>query len=562
MYRDTKASKGLTATEGPNEQGITNEGSSKVNVICEAVLSHLQASKNKDHGTLQNIITAHICKAPPAFADGLRVVATLMQEDEQLAEKAVEHICFLADVNTLYDEALGLYHLDLALLVAQQSQRDPREYLPFIQNLHQLPEIRRQFVIDDHLNRHDKALSHLKDLNAHQEAQNYTAKHLLYSAALKLYRYDNANLVLLRGLYAAHLESRSKYRDAGLIHESLRDYAAATRCYRAAGVSCWRECLFTAHQQEPPLSSSALTELATTLAEAVHEAKDHAAAATIHLEHLESLEAAIPHLCKGYLFADAMRLCTQHRKPELLPTLVDTGLAEALGSTTEFLADCKAQLLAQVPRIAELRRKAAEDPLGFYEGERAGGADVPDDVSVAASSRVTAGGASLFTRYTGKNSVGTLGTGVSRATSKNRRREEKKRARGRKGTVYEEEYLVNSVRRLVERVETTRPDLDRLVAGLVRRDMVDRARAVEALAAEVVDACLKAVQDVFPGGSATAAATSAAAAAGEQQQRQGNVDEGWRPVGADAVLAETLEAAWRKQEPPTIAAFERLSLLV
>ena len=39
------------------------------------------------------------------------------------AEKAVEHICFLADVNRLYEHALGLYDLELTLLVAQQSQK-------------------------------------------------------------------------------------------------------------------------------------------------------------------------------------------------------------------------------------------------------------------------------------------------------------------------------------------------------------------------------------------------------------------------------------------------------
>ncbi|KAI1117515.1 IKI3 family-domain-containing protein [Nemania sp. NC0429] len=563
MYRDTKSPQGLTTAEELDHRSTAEKGPSKVNIVCDAVLSCLQERKTKDHGTLQNIISAHICKQPPAFEDGLHVVASLLKEDEKLAEKAVEHICFLADVNTLYDEALGLYHLDLVLLVAQQSQRDPREYLPFIQSLHQLPKLRMKFAIDDHLNRHGKALSHLKDMHAHEEAQNYTVKHSLYIPALQLYRYDATNLAVFRRLYAAHLESRSKYREAGLVHESLHDYVAATRCYRAAGVSCWRECLFTAQQQTPPFSPSALNELATTLAEAVYEAKDYAAAATIHLEHLGSIEAAIPCLCKGYLFADAMRRCVQHRRLDLLPTLVDTGLADALGSSTEFLADCKSQLQAQVPRIAELRRKAAEDPLGFYEGERAGGADVPDDVSVAASSRVTAGGASLFTRYTGKNngSVGTLGTGVSRATSKNRRREEKKRARGRKGTVYEEEYLVNSVRRLVDRVEAARPDVDRLIAGLVRRDMVDRARAVAALAAEVVAACVKAVKYVFPGGGNNKGGTS-----GAREQQGGGGDAGdqekeWRPVGADAVLAETLEAAWRTQEPPVIAAMERLSLL-
>lgn len=35
----------------------------------------------------------------------------------------MEHICFLADVNRLYDNALGIYDLDLALLIAQQSQK-------------------------------------------------------------------------------------------------------------------------------------------------------------------------------------------------------------------------------------------------------------------------------------------------------------------------------------------------------------------------------------------------------------------------------------------------------
>ena len=38
-------------------------------------------------------------------------------------DRAVEHICFLVDVNRLHDNALGLYDLDLTLLVAQQSQK-------------------------------------------------------------------------------------------------------------------------------------------------------------------------------------------------------------------------------------------------------------------------------------------------------------------------------------------------------------------------------------------------------------------------------------------------------
>ncbi|KAI0137287.1 IKI3 family protein [Xylariales sp. AK1849] len=560
MYVNTKPSKSQDQVlpNGQEAAAAATQGSSKVNTICDAVLESLQHRKSVDHGTLQNIITANVCKSPPALEDGLLVVAKLMQEDEHLAEKAVEHICFLVDVNTLYDEALGLYNLDLALLVAQQSQRDPREYLPFIQNLHQLPDIRRNFAIDDHLTRHSRALNHLKALDAHQEARDYTVKHALYADALEMYRYDNANLTTITRLYAAYLESRSRFREAGLTHESLSDYASATRSYRAAGVSCWREALFTASLQTPPLVPEASLDLATALADALYEANDYVGAATIQLDHLSSLDTAIRYLCKGYHFADALRLVSLHRRNELLESAVDLGLADALGSSTEFLADCKAQLKAQVPRILELRRKAAEDPLSFYEGERVGGGDIPDDVSVAASSRISTS-ASLFTRYTGKQgSVGTAGTGVSRATSKNRKREEKKRARGRKGTVYEEEYLVNSVRRLVERVESAKTETERLVFGLVRRGMLERARAVEALRGEVVEGCKKAIGEVFVvGGPGNGIGGDGRAGA----ERSGEVEEDWKPVGADAVLAGNLEARWRTQAPPVVTTLERLSLL-
>lgn len=543
-FKDTKRQKTPdtnAVTNGDVKEGETaDKAEGKVNRICDAVLKGLQSRKATN---LQNIITAHVCKVPPALDDGLNLVAGLMQ-DEAIAEKAVEHICFLVDVNRLYEHALGLYNLDLTLLVAQQAQKDPREYVPFVQSLHEMPELRRRFTIDDHLGRREKALMHLKELNSFDELQKYMVKHSLYQAGLAAYRYDNERHAVLMDSYAQHLESKSDFREAGLAYESLGNYQKATSCYRSAGATCWRECLFTSQQQTPPVSGESFSELATALSEALWEAKEYASAATIHDEYLSSLEMAVKCLCKGYYFADAMRLVTRRKQPELLATAVDAGITDALSSTTEFLADCKAQLNAQVPRVLELRRRAEEDPLSFYEGERPGGADVPDDVSIAASSRMSTS-ASLFTRYTGKGgSVGTVGTGVSRATSKNRKREEKKRARGRKGTIYEEEYLANSVRRLVERMEGSRAEVERLVFALVRRGMQERARAVEALAAEVGEGCRVAIEKVFP-------VEKIETAEGQE----------YRPTGADAVVHEMVESQGKKQEPPVISEFKKLTLL-
>jgi elongator complex protein 1 len=69
---------------------------------------------------------------------------------------------FLVDVNDLYNVALGMYDFDLVMMVAQHSQKDPKEYLPFLQQLQGLPKYVQRYTIDDFLGRHEKALENLR----------------------------------------------------------------------------------------------------------------------------------------------------------------------------------------------------------------------------------------------------------------------------------------------------------------------------------------------------------------------------------------------------------------
>lgn len=213
---------------------------------------------------------------------------------------------------------------------------------------------------------------------------------------------------------------------------------------------------------------------------------------------------------------------------------------------TELLAECRSQINAQVPRVRELRTKKAEDPLVFFDGDVNEGADIPDNVSLAPTDASTTGG-SLFTRYT--NCTGTVGTNATRRTSKNRRREERKRARGKKGSVYEEEYLVNSVGRLIDRVNFVNNEVERLVVGLMRRGMRERARAVENAMVEVVELCRGCVGEVFQ--DAVKKTTA------EKNEGQG---EGGMPKGGEDVLWDTLEGE-KEREMPVVREFAELSLL-
>lgn len=127
MYLETLAAKNRTMqTDGDTPQGPISSlqkaqpPQSKVNRICDAFLQVLQTRYATN---LQNVITANLCKSPPDIEAGLEVIADLNKSKPDLVEAAVEHICFLADVNKIYDCALGIYDLHLALLIAQQSQK-------------------------------------------------------------------------------------------------------------------------------------------------------------------------------------------------------------------------------------------------------------------------------------------------------------------------------------------------------------------------------------------------------------------------------------------------------
>lgn len=278
-----------------------------------------------------------------------------------LAEKAVEHICFLADVNKLYDTALGLYNMDVAILVAQQSQKDPREYLPYLQGLQEMPEIRRKFTIDHDLKRHGKALAHLFTMDNFEELKTYMSVHELHSQAVELYKYQAGRLSELMRIYADYSSSRNRFKEAGIAYEYLLDYTAASDAYRAANM--WRECLASATLA--PLPEDEVKSLAEALAEGAVESKDHFSAATIYLDYLQDVETATRTFCKGYFYAEALRVIGLQRRKDLVETVVDAGLVEGSATMTELLADMKTQLAAQVPRLRELRQKKAEDPRKY-----------------------------------------------------------------------------------------------------------------------------------------------------------------------------------------------------
>lgn len=447
----------------------TQKVSSKVNKICDRILEIL-AHDPYDKKYLQTRITAYACQKPPNLFGALTLISTLQDSEQQ--EQAITHLCFLLDVNKLYNYALELYDVKLALNIAQKSQKDPKEYLPFLQNLHVQPQLRKQFLIDDHLKFFSKALKWLYEMgeDAIEELDEYVVEHSLYKEALSLYKYEEKRSKEILILYADFLHDQKKYVEAAISYEYLQKLETAMESYVLA--KRWREALTLAQTIG---NKDLVTEVATNLCTALVEDHLYSQAAEIELKFLGNVEEAVRLYCKSYQYNAAILLATEKNMPELKESVVDVQLGEGFGTIAELLADCKGQVNSQLNRLRELRQKKEEDPYAFY-GMANDDLDTPDNVSIAASETSTT--PSFFTRYTGKTS-GTAKTGASRRTTKNKKREERKKAKGRKGTIYEEEYLIRSVGRLVERMHQTQSDAVCLIEGLIRRHMMFQAYQIQ-----------------------------------------------------------------------------------
>lgn len=109
--------------------------------------------------SLQPVLTTYARQSPPDFESALSLIATQCREvwrerlSGEKAQRHLKYLAFFADMNLLYDEALGLYDLDLVRAVARQSQKDPREYGAFLDALQEQEEWKARVQIDVHLKR-------------------------------------------------------------------------------------------------------------------------------------------------------------------------------------------------------------------------------------------------------------------------------------------------------------------------------------------------------------------------------------------------------------------------
>lgn len=501
--QDLNATTAEPATDASTSASRTT--STKVNAICDAFIADL-TSRNDNRRWLNSILTAHVKKQPADYESALTLLKELKDGDEAgLVDAALEYIIFLAPFDSLFDVALGMYDLTLALMVAQHSKKkDPREYLPFLRELRGVSPIEMQrFRIDDHLRRYSKAFRSLATAPAQQDdalaymdkhgldALAYMDKHRLYADALQVWSSDLKRWRQAQQKYGAYLLDRQRWTDAALAFQLAGDIKQALSAMQSSG--SWQEAFTLVLAEKRP--SSEVVALAKSMAARLEETARYAEAGRVKIEYGRDVEGAIECYVKARDIGECRRICSAYGRPDLVETNVKGAALAVRSSIDDDVHEMSEQLHKQTARINDLfaANKRRQEEAGQYAGDdddNEGGPPDNIDVQSDTSTQIT-----RFTRYTKATShAATLSSisasvltgggenrsrGSKKKSKKEQLKEERKKASGKKGSAYEEDYLYDSLQRLVkDRLEATQDDVGRLIPQLVLMGPSHRSAAL------------------------------------------------------------------------------------
>ncbi|MPC55617.1 Elongator complex protein 1 [Portunus trituberculatus] len=349
-------------------------------------------------------------------------------------EEGLRHLLYLADTDELYRVALGTYDLSLALMVAQRSKRDPKEYLAQLNSLAALPGPLQRFRINATLQRFTAALHGLDDTVPHRtEALAMVDTHGLHALALPLLPDGSEVKATVCHSYGRRLLAQNRPGEAAIMLGRAGQHQAALEAYRSAGN--WQMALVMAARLG--LAKERVGELCRELAEALRGQGRHTEAARLYEHHLADEEEAVACLTAAGEWQDALRLAHHHGRPDLLQTHVQPGARQQAAATLADMQEVAATITSQVARLAVVR---AAQQRQHTASLALAAEDAPLDSDLYSDTSTVAGGEPG--RRSMASSSGGGSSSRSQRSSKSRRKMERKKYSLREGSATEDLALL------------------------------------------------------------------------------------------------------------------------
>uniref|UniRef100_A0A8C6Y1C0 Elongator complex protein 1 n=1 Tax=Naja naja TaxID=35670 RepID=A0A8C6Y1C0_NAJNA len=426
---------------GVNEFHSSNN--KKINIICDAMRQ-----------AMENIcaVSVHYQTLNKCLNDGLS------------SEEALKYLLYLVDVSELYDYSLGTYDFDLVIMVAEKSQKDPKEYLPFLNKLKKMEINYQRYSIDKYLKRYPKALYHLSKCGSEHfpEFLNLVVDQNLYNEALKLCLPGTQEYKTISYAYGEYLIQKHLAGQAGLIFFRCGAFEKALDAFLISGN--WQQALCAA--AELCYTEDKLASLARSIAGRLTEKRKYVDAAVLLEQYAKDYEEAILLLLEGTAWDEALRIIYKYNRTDILETNFRPSFSK---NHLVFLETQKAEFSRHRKRLSVVRelKQQAQNELLDHEASNCPESDLFSDTS----SLVTASDTS--SKYTHSNSR------ISARSSKNRRKAERKKHSLKEGSPLEDVALLEALGEIVRSVDNLKGEIHSILRHLVLYSYDEQAQELQ-----------------------------------------------------------------------------------
>ncbi len=359
-FRNEDVTQTMYAAMYASEKKVYKKNLQKVDQICQKLLEAMNSSKDT---YILPIISCHVKNSQSSVDNALLEIKNLKEaKRDNQAESALNFLLLLVQVNELFDVALGLYDFDLVLFVAEKSQKDPKEYLPFMNELKNIDsEDYKKYKIDMHLKRYCSALKNIAKCGPEhlEECIELVKNQRLYLDAMKLFSQGTEAHTKICLAYGDYLVTKKYYEDAALVYASGNLLVEAVSSWEQSGN--WSFCLSLAKSAiKVPNEFSALCR---RVVDKLKESCRYKEAAQVLADYLSDPEEAIVALIEGSLWSESDHLIHLHNRLDLYETNLKPAILSAAEETSENL-DKKLEsfrnYLHRFGTVVDMKEKLAE----------------------------------------------------------------------------------------------------------------------------------------------------------------------------------------------------------
>ncbi|XP_022133723.1 elongator complex protein 1 [Momordica charantia] len=424
---------------------VKNKVSSVLLAIRRAVEEHMTESSARE----LCILTTLARSDPPALEEALerikviREIELLNSDDSRRtsypsAEEALKHLLWLADPKAVFETALGLYDLKLAAIVAIHSQRDPKEFIPYLQELENMPLLLMCYNIDLRLSRFEKALKHIVSAGeAHfSDCMNLMKKNpQLFPLGLQLITDKSKRRIVLEA-WGDYLSDEKSFEDAAETYLCCSNLEKALKSYRAS--ANWSQVFIVAGLLK--MREDEILQLAHELCEELQALGKPGEAAKIALEYCGDINRGVALLINARDWEEALRVAFMHQREDLVSELKNAS------------AECASMLIGEYEEGLEKVGKYLTRYLAVRQrrlllaakikSEESSMNNLDDDTASEASSNLS--GMSAYSTGSRRSSAVSMSTTAGRKSREARR--QKSRGKIRPGSPGEEMALVEHLK--------------------------------------------------------------------------------------------------------------------